>query len=278
MELSNYELELYRQLQEWEETFFTANTNDFVQTYDYWIEDTFSKLPSELREKIFTNIDQWLFYIQNGIQQSQNLTEKIDLLLSEARVKNNQIYTVTDLKKLPIEQLNHFAQQQISNHQLLSLLQGGMSSTGNNLLLGVDLPLMLVINLRAVQLIGSSYGYDMRHPFEMMTALKVFYCATLPKRFQKQAWINLVNDIRNADQLFFYEEEESMTNSTWLTRPLIQVIKLWAIFMINNKKRKEPSLVSIVIGAGFNYSVTKKVTTLAKHFYQYRLLEEKGSS
>lgn len=278
MGLSNYELELYRQLQEWEETFFTSNTNDFVKTYDYWIEDTFSKLPSELREKIFTNIDQWLFYVQNGIQQSQNLTEKIDLLLSEARVKNNQVYSVNDLKKLPIEQLNYFAQQQISNHQLLSLLQGGISSSGNNLLLGVDLPLMLVINLRAVQLIGASYGYDMRHPFEMMVALKVFFCATLPRRFQKQEWMELLNEVRDVNHPFFYDEEEPITNTTWLTRPLIQAIKLWAIFMINHKKDKGPSLIGIIFGAGFNHSITKKITLFAKHFYQYRLLEEKANS
>ncbi|MCM3798153.1 EcsC family protein [Caldibacillus thermoamylovorans] len=275
MGLSDYELKLYRELQNWEETFFVEETNDFERMYDYWLEQSIELIPDELRERFFNNLDQWLFYVQNAIQQSQNVNEKIELILTQAQIHNNQIQTVADLKLLPIEQLNHFANQQISNHQLLSLFQGGMSGSGHTLLLGADLPLMLTINLRAVQLIGSTYGYDMRYPFEMMIALKVFYCATLPKRFQKMFWQELMEEVTNASIPFLYEGNEKITDASWLTRPLSQILKGWFIYLFNKKKETSNSLFSIVFSAGINYAITKKVVSFAKRFYQYRLLQEK---
>lgn len=275
MGLSSYERKLYEKLTSWEEKYFSEETNDFVGMYDHWLEEALLLLPDDLREKFFHNLDQWLFYVQNTIQQSQNLNEKVEVILSEARVFNDQIQTVDDLKRLPIEQLNHFANQQISSHQLLSLFQGGIAGSGQSLLLGADIPLMLIINLRAVQLIGSCYGYDMRHPFEMMIALKVFYSATLPKRFQKTAWNQLMEEIADSNLPFLYEGSEKIIESSWLTRPLSQLLKAWMILIFNKKKDNSPSMISMFFGAGVNYSITKRVLSFTQHFYQLRLLEEK---
>jgi len=273
--LSDYELKLFRELQDWEKTFFVEETNDFKRMYDHWLEESLELIPDELRERFFNNLDQWLFYVQNAIQQSQNVNEKIKLILTHAQIHNNKIQTIADLKILPIEQLNFLANQQISNHQLLSLIQGGLSGSGHNLLLGADLSLMLIINLRAVQLIGSTYGYDMRYPFEMMIALKVFYCATLPKRFQKMFWQELVEEVTDASIPFLYVGNEKITDVSWLTRPLSQILKEWFIYLFNKKKETSNSLFSIVFTAGVNYGITKKVVSFAKKFYQYRLLREK---
>ena len=56
---------------------------------------------------------------------------------------------------------------------------------GGALSVASDLPAITFINLRLVQLIAMSYGYEVNTPKEMMISLKVFHAGTLPKRLQK---------------------------------------------------------------------------------------------
>lgn len=275
MGLSSREQKIFEDLQAWNEEFLSHQSNDLLHTYDVWFEETFLSLPEEIREKFFNQLDEWLFYIQSAIQQSINQSEKTEKLLSEARVTYPEVENIADLKKLPLEHLNHFANQDMTNHRLLSLIQGSLSGSGNTLLLGVDLPLMAVLNLRAIQNIASSYGFDTRNPFEMMIALKVFHMATLPRRFRKQAWQQLLEEVNTEGDPYFYEGDEKVVQLQWLTRPLSQILKGWLILLFRKKKQEGVSLLSIAIGASVNYSVTKNVTQFAQKFYQYRLLLEK---
>ena len=86
--------------------------------------------------------------------------------------------------------------QQIARHRLYSFAQGGLAGTGGTLLLGTDIPAMAVINLRVVQLIAMTYGFEVNTPYEMMSSLRVFHTATLPARLQKEGWSILMNESR----------------------------------------------------------------------------------
>ena len=97
---------------------------------------------------------------------------------------------IEDLKKLDIDQLQYIAEQQIARHRLYSFAQGGLAGTGGTLLLGTDIPAMAVINLRVVQLIAMTYGFEVNTPYEMMSSLKVFHTATLPPAFTKRGLVN----------------------------------------------------------------------------------------
>lgn len=278
MGLTDREKELLVEIQLWQDHQFLEFTNDFVNTFDRWLDDTFLRLPEDFRHKFFKQLDQWLFTIQAVIQQSENQTEKMKKLLTEASIENQHIHTITDLKQLPIEQLNYFANREKSNHQLISLLQGGVSGSGSSLLLGMDIPLMITVNLRAIQNIACSYGYDVRNPFEMMIALKLFHAATLPRRFQKHAWDKLMAEVKDKHDPYFYEGDEKITAEKWMLQLLTQILKAWAILLFRKKKKEGVSFISLAIGAGLNYQMTKKVTEFAQRFYQNRLLLEKSQS
>lgn len=276
MGLTEREKELLVEIQLWQERQFIDFPNDFINTFDHWLDDMFACLPEDIQEKFFNQLDQWLFTIQSIIQQSENQAEKIQNLLTEARVKYDKIEMLSDFKQLPIEQLNYFANREKSNHQLISLIQGGVSGSGRRLLLGIDIPLMITINLRAIQNIACSYGYDIRNPFEMMMALKLFHAATLPRRFQKQAWNDLIDEVKDKQDAYFYEGDEKIIDEKWSLQLFTQILKSWAILIFRRKKNEGVSLISLAIGAGVNYQQTKKVTEFAQRFYQYRLLLEKS--
>ncbi|MCU9614208.1 EcsC family protein [Caldibacillus lycopersici] len=274
--LTNSEKIILTQMKEWENEQLQIIPNDFLRTYDTWIEDAFTKLPEKAQIKFFHELDSWLFYIHAAIQQSKSFDERVEHILNEARLTNESIQYITDLKYLPINRLNYYADRQISMHKLFSLIQGGVSGAGGTLFLGLDIPSVLVINLRAIQLIATTYGYDTKNPFEMMISLKLFHCATLPKRFQKQAWDSLLEEVNNGEESFFYEGNEQISDVAWLNQPLLQILKIWTILLCKKRKQQNIPFASMAIGASFNYSMTKNITQLSKRFYQYRNLLEKA--
>ncbi|WAA11682.1 EcsC family protein [Fervidibacillus halotolerans] len=272
--LSKQEEELSRRLKQWIEN-LSEETNDLSNTYDEWVHRAFQILPEDTRSLIFRRMDQWLFSIQLTLQQVENFDHRIERIIQEAKLFNESIRQLEDLKTLSIAQLNYLADRQISAHRLYSLLQGTMASSGSTLLLSTDIPALLIINLRTVQFIAASYGYNPKNPYELMLALKVFRWATLPKRFQRAEWEELIRELDDTDQPYFYEGLEDITDEKWMNTLLLQLMKGLVIRLFQKKKHQNIPVISMAIGAGMNYRITKNVSDYAKRFYQYRWIMEK---
>ncbi len=272
MPLTEREEILLTSLKEWENQLLNHETSDIEHTYNQWLESTMEKLPVDIKEKIQASIDQWLFYIHASIQHTSVQKKSIKRLLNKVRLIYPEIENIPSLKQLPIDVLNVYADEQIQRHQLIGMFQGALAGTGRFLFVSTDILSMIVINVRAIQLIAAAYGFDIQRPFEQMLSLKVFYVATLPKRFQKEAWNDLWNELEENDQYYYYGEED-VTGKMFIHFPLRQIIKSLAILTFKNKEK--PSFISMAIGASSNYYSTKNITEFAQKFYQYRLLKEK---
>jgi hypothetical protein len=277
MTLTKREIELFAKIQQWETTYFDYESTDFERTYQKWLQKGFAQIGDHKQEKFLSIIDNLLFHLHAIIQNSRYHEDARNRLILQAQVFNPEVEQITDLRLLPIEQLNFIASQQIAKQRLISLGQGGVSGMGGVVLLGTDLPAMLTINLRAIQLIALSYGYELKHPFEMMMALKVFHVATLPKDLQKGAWENLWTEIpENGVSPLFYDGQEEITDASWISQPIRQLVKGMVITMLRKKLIQGVPLVGMVFGATINYQFSRKVTNIAQRFYQKRnLLERK---
>ncbi|PLT32286.1 EcsC family protein [Bacillus sp. V5-8f] len=275
MGLTAREEEVWNEISEWEQNLLDYEPTDFASLYDRWLEQGFSLLPEEVKKRFFEKLDVSLFHLHAMITSSQIQMDARDRILKTARVFYPDIGAVSDLKLLTIDQLNYIAGQHIAKHRLYSFAQGGASGSGGLLMLGSDLPGMAVINIRAVQLIAMSYGFEVDTPFEMMVALKVFNIGMMPARLQGAAWEELLLEIKNTEDGYFYDGNEELTNISWLEQPLGQLLKAVAITAFRRKLIQGVPLISMAIGAGANYQLTRKVTELAQKFYQYRYLTEK---
>ncbi|WP_428911320.1 EcsC family protein [Niallia sp. Krafla_26] len=275
MTLTPREQKVLREIRDWEERLYEAEANDFQQIYDRYIENAFQQLPNKVREQIISNLDNWLFHLHSMIQGSELQMDAKKRVIANGRVFDEDIQSVEDMKRLSIDQLQYIADQQISRHRMYSLAQGGISGTGGTLLLGADIPGMAVINLRAVQLIAATYGVEVNTPFEMMTALKVFNAAIHPHHLQSRAWEELMNEIEQGSNLYFYEGNEELANITWLDQLLKQFFKGITIVLFRKKNIQGIPFVSMAIGAMTNYQFTRKVTDFAHKYYQMRYLIEK---
>ncbi|RKO62583.1 EcsC protein family [Caldibacillus debilis GB1] len=207
-------------------------------------------------------------YLEILIQQTGFQKKKVRQITEKAKIFSEDIENIEDLQKLPLHQLNVLANQEISELKLFSLLQGAVQCSGNRLMLGLDLPAMTVLNVRAVQTVAAAYGFDVRKPFETVVALKVFHCATVPKRFQKQYWEDLKAFAEKQEEI---DVRKPITGLPWMNHLLVQLFKGFVVHMLRKKRYNGWPLLSMAIGGWANFRVTKDVTDLAKRFYQYRL-------
>lgn len=276
MALTEREEKVWSEIQEWEDKLYSYEPNDIELTYEKYLEKSFDLLPENIQRQAFAALDNWLFHLHAIIQGSQLQLDAKERILTAGRVFNTQIDNIKDLQLLSIDQLQYIAQQQIARHRAYSFAQGGLAGTGSSLMLSADIPAMAVINLRAVQLIAMTYGIEVNTPYEMMSSLKVFHAATLPSRLQSRAWEELVRDLHNEQDYYFYEGKEEITDITWMEQPVKQLIKGIAIFGFRNRSIQGIPIISMAIGAGANYRLTRRVTDFAHKYYQYRYLYKKG--
>lgn len=277
MKWSEQEERVFKEIEEWESQLYQYEPTDFEMIYDKWLERSFQKLNPSIREKFFRNLDGFLFHMHAFIQGSQSQIDARQRIITEARVFNENIRYLEDLRDLPIGQLIYIADQHIAKHRFISFTQGGISGTGGLLLLGVDIPAMAIINLRAVQLIALTYGYDVNIPSEMMTSLRVFHIATLPKRLQASGWESLKDDVKSHLHRYeyLYDRDDELTNESWMEQPIKQIMKTLLIVTFRKKLIQGIPLIGMAIGAGMNYQLSRQVTDFAHRFYQYRILLEK---
>ncbi|CAH0203202.1 EcsC family protein [Peribacillus sp. NPDC101481] len=275
MEFTNREMKIWNEISEWQEKLYQYEPTDLAALYDKWLEQGFALLPENVQQQFFEKLDTWLFHLHAMVQSSQVQIDARERILASARVFNEEIETLSDLNHLSIDQLNYIANQHIAKHRLYSFAQGGMSGSGGLLLLGSDIPAMTVINVRIVQLIAMSYGVEVNTPFEMMLALKVFNAGAMPKRLQGIAWEELIREVQTAEDDYFYLGIEELTNPTWMEQPLKQLLKALSITVFRKKLVRGIPFISMAIGAGSNYQMTRSVSEFAQKFYQYRYLLDK---
>lgn len=274
MTWTDREQKVWDEIRLWEIKFADYQATDIELTINKWIDMAFNALDPEIKAQFFQKIDTWLFHLHAIIQNSQLRYDDKERLLTEARLFNNSISTVEDLKSLSIDELTYIASRHIGKHRLVSFVQGGMSGTGG-VFLGVDLPLLAAIQLHSIQWIGTVYGNVTDSPYEMMNALKVFHSATMPKRFRGEEWANLKSEAKKGEFVYFYEGEEELTDETWLRQPMIQIFKVVVLMMMKKKVIKSMPIFSMALGAGLNYRLSREVTDFAHRYYQYRYLIEK---
>lgn len=272
MEFTNRELKTWNEISEWQEKLNQYNPTDLASLYDKWLEQSFSLLPEEVRQQFFEKLDTWLFHLHAIVQSSQIQIDARDRILASARVFNEEVEVIRDLNLLTIDQLNYIANQHIAKHRLYSFAQGGISGRGGVILLGSDIPAMTVINVRTVQMIAMSYGFEVNTPFEMMMALKVLNAGAMPKRLQGAAWEDLIGEVQTAEDDYWYLGIEELTDPTWVARPLKQLLKAVSITVFRKKLMGGIPLISMAIGAGANYQMTRDVSEFAQKFYQFRYL------
>ncbi|APH04082.1 EcsC family protein [Bacillus weihaiensis] len=265
---------ILNEILQWETELQDDSRTDFQRTFDRWFQRKLDEIPSGTKNILFKKIDSSLFHLHSFIQNSFIQQDAKKQILLSARSLNSDIEQLSDLHLLRIDQLHYLADLQTSKHRLYSFLQGGLTGTGGLLLTGLDIPAQTVLNLRAIQMISMCYGYEINNPYEMMISLKVYHASLMPKQLKYKSWLELKREGKKGASSYFYEGKEDVSNEESLEFLLKQIAKLSVISLFKRKLIAGVPLVSILVGAGFNYQVTRDICIFANKYYQYRYLED----
>ncbi|MBB6448157.1 hypothetical protein HNR44_000106 [Geomicrobium halophilum] len=266
-------------LQEWEEHYFQTRDTHF-RSLEALQAETISRIPRRWNQKLMDAVDRFLFYTQSMILNTGVQREIEERILTTARVFRDDIEGIADVGKLRVEENKFILSQVMAKQRLLAFGQGGITGFGGPFLLASDIPLLMAINLRTVQLSALSFGYDLRHPAEMMIALKVFQVGSTPHSLQYQGWQELEWEKGNIVKEFpgLYEGDEQIIDEDWLQQPLRQVGKLTMIMLLRKKLIQGVPLIGIAYGAYSNYRFARQVSEIASGYYEKRNLLERWNN
>jgi len=272
--LTYREEEVLKELSEWERELLSYEKNDVESLYEKYVKKSMTLIEDSKWHEIYAVIDNSLFHAYTLLLSSSLHEISNERMLSTARIFNENITEIKDMKDLTIDQLHFIGQQQIGKHRLYACFQGGISGTGGATAAASDFLALMAINIRFCQQISSLFGYPGNTPTEIMTALKVLHGACLPKRLQGKAWADLMEELERPNN-YFYEGTENIASNETAEVILLQTMKMFFIFLFGKKTYKKMPFVSMLIGAGANYQYTKKITEFTYKFYQRRYLYEK---
>lgn len=275
METLKRERTIWEEIQAWELTYFKDQEQDHLFSYEQKLANLIEKYQPQLQEKIMNATDTFIFHIHSLMKTSNYDRDVINQIIDHGRVFDPNIESITDLKNLTIDQLRFITDQHLAKQRLIALAQGGVTGLANPVLLITDLPTLLAVHLRSIQLVATAYGHDLRNPSEMILALKLFHVATMPRNVQKFGWESLNEELEAMDEETMLFSENQLTSQYWFQQPLRQLAKAILIFSLRKKVYKGVPLLSLALGATTNYQLAKQVTEVAHNFYQKRYILNK---
>ncbi|HZH60867.1 MAG TPA: EcsC family protein [Metabacillus sp.] len=259
----------------WEHELQNDVRTDFQRTFNRWLNRKMEDIPDQMKKMFYKKVDASLFNLHSVIQNSFIQHDAKKQILLSARALNENIKEISDLHLLSIDQLHYLADLQTSKHRLYSFFQGGITGTGGILLIGADIPLQTILNLRSIQMISMCYGYEINNPYEMMTSLKVYHASLMPKHLQYHQWNDLKEEVHLQNRMnYFYEGNEDLADVKSVEYLLKQIAKLSVLTLFKRKLIAGIPVVSMMIGAAGNYHATRQTTEFANKYYQYRLITE----
>ena len=261
--LTKAETYYLEKLKQWENELRSERPNKILQLCSDYINTGLTYLPEMQKQKILRSLDNILFHLHAILFNSTFQRNTAQKLMQQARVHNESIFTLKDMTKLNIDQLQSIADKQMAHYRMIASAQGALASKHTGFLIG-DFLSILIINLRAVQVLASIYGRPAESPNEIMTALKVFCAGCLPKEQRLEAWNELMLEQVQEQQGFFYNGKEEIVQEKMLYTILTELIKLSLLVFFRGKS----SYKGTIIGAAVNYHFTKKITKMAHHYYQ----------
>lgn len=242
-----------------------------------WLFSWLETLPTETKKRLANMMEHLVIYLSHFFHKNSQCDQVEQEILMEARMFQPELERFEQLPTLDFYRLQYMERKLSSRYPYYALLEGGLSGTGHPLLLAVDFPALLAINLKMVHYIASAYGYSLRYPNEQILVLKVLHAASLPKPHREAAWKWLIGQRNGGEtdlELSVWTDSQALIKEEWLETLVKQWLKALVLYGLKRSSKKNGSLLGMIVGASLNYYWTRDVARFASYFYRYRFLEE----
>tara|TARA_R110002050_G_scaffold65444_1_gene141707 strand:- start:1075 stop:1926 length:852 start_codon:yes stop_codon:yes gene_type:complete len=254
MGYTNYEKGVQQEIEHWKNEkegglskFLTTISKPFVWLYDNVIPNSVDKTISKAVLGFLEMLRDFSFWTYSNSD-----------FIKEAKKIDIQIVDYRDLKNEDLETCDRIARRYFNSNKIIALLEGLGCGLGGFALIVADIPALFTISFRAVQQIGSSYGFDMEDPDMFPVVMSVFNAGSAASSTAKAA---ALADMRIAAKAYAknwtYKKVAQRTQTGIIANLLKQRTKNLPKDIANNvTKRKLSQTIPVfgaAIGAGFNY-------------------------
>ncbi len=186
-------------------------------------------------------------------------------IIEEARVVGIEVDDYRELANHDLEKLDRIARRYFDSNKIIAALEGGACGLGGMTLIAADVPLLFGLSFRAVQQIGSCYGFDMEDPVMTPVVMSIFNAGSAASSTAKA---RTLVDMRVAAVAFAkgstYGNVARITSTGVVASFLKERTKHLPKDIANNiTKRKLAQAIPLVgaaVGACFNYWFLSNVT------------------
>lgn len=201
-------------------------------------------------------------------------------IISKANNIGISIIDCKELKHRDIKDLDKLAQKFFTSNKIMAALEGAGTGLGGLVLIAADIPLLFGLCFRAIQQIGTCYGFDMEDPKMSMVVMSCLNVGLVTSAAAKSA--ALADMAITAEALmknWTYKKIAETTQTGAFVQALKNITKKLPPKIAENiTKKKLAQLIPIlggVVGAGFNYWYLKNVTTTSYMIFRELYLMEK---
>ncbi len=229
-----------------------------------------------IKQKFFASITQTL---NSFIEGSMKLWDKMasrEKVLEAYRKQGLKVNDLSDIRNLPIEKINERAESYMRQGELACAAEGAATGAGGFLLLAADAPSLLALQLRVIQQIGYSYGFDVTRPEEKIFAVKLLSEAYMhPAKKERDS---LLREMRNAAKLVKGGGPIGLLRQRLFIQGFAKVAEKIGLKMGSRKVAQFVPIIGAVAGGVINKKITSDVARIAQEVYRDRLNQIKTSS
>jgi len=271
MRLSDYERSVQREIEKWQhgDASLVAQAMNWAMAPMDWVVNRI--VPDEVIDAVDKAISQFLSLLNDASAWTYDTTE----VLGAAASRGVEAESISDLQTADLEILDELAKSYFNENALLAAVEGGGTGLGGAVLIAADIPLLFGINLRLIQQIGASYGFDVSGPAYGPLVLSIFNVAAAGTRESKNESLREITVAAAAiAQESDYKGRVSGTfrdQNRHLPREIAK----------NIGGRKIAQLIPIAgaaIGAGINYWFTTETAETAFMLFRALYIERKERS
>lgn len=192
--------------------------------------------------------------------------------IKEYQEAGHEVNDLKDIFQLDIEKPDKIVAWLSTRYKSYAGVEGGVTGYGGIYAIPVDILAVLALNLRAIGLYASYYGFDTNDQRERLFALYILSLASSPDDLSKQLSLaELLRIARMVAQRKAWKELDSQA----FVAIVKQIAKTLGVRLTKAKLAQIVPVTGAIIGGGFNIYYTSKVCEAAYHLYRERFLMEK---
>jgi len=253
-ELTKYELKALREIEDWKnkEPGLLDRGLNLLGKPMAWFYDNVT--PSPVREVLEKAVLGALELLKDAAYWSFSEED----ILEEARSLGIYVSNCRELARFGLERLDPLARRYFTSNKLMAALEGAGCGLGGLALIAVDIPALFTLSFRAIQQIGSCYGFDMRDPDMSPVVLGVISAGSSAEVACKSAVLADMHIAAKAlARNWTYKKVAERTQTGVAVQILKQRTKGLPKEIANNVTKRKLGqaipLAGAILGAGFNY-------------------------